>query len=85
MSTSWTIAIDWDRNGNFTGTYDDVTQYVLFARWFLGMRQPYQDDADDSMLELVLNNADKRFSPENEDGRCGMPRWICPTLCPIVR
>ncbi len=68
MSTTWTIAVDWDRNGGFDGTYDDVTDDVMYARWFLGMRQPYQVDADDSMLELTLNNADKRYSPENTGG-----------------
>lgn len=64
MPTLWTIAIDWDRNGNYTGTYDDVTDRVISAKWFLGMKQAYQDTADDSKVELVLSNADKRFSPE---------------------
>jgi hypothetical protein len=65
MTTTWTIAVDWDRDGNFSEQNDDVTAYVISARWFLGERVPYQDTADDSMLTLVLNNADKRFSPEN--------------------
>lgn len=64
MTTTWTIAIDWDRDGSFSGQYDDVTDYVISARWFLGQRKPYQDIADDSMLTLVLNNSDRRFSPE---------------------
>lgn len=25
MTITWTIAIDWGRNGNYTDTYDDVT------------------------------------------------------------
>jgi len=25
MITTWTIAVDWDRNGNFTDANDDVT------------------------------------------------------------
>ena len=65
MTTTWTIAIDWDRDGNFSGQYDDVTSYVISAQWFLGEKKPYQDTADDSMLTLVLNNSDKRFSPGN--------------------
>ena len=65
MTTTWTIAIDWSRKGDFTGTNDDITSRVISANWFLGMRKPYQDIADDSMLELVLDNSDKRFSPEN--------------------
>ena len=64
MPTTWTIAIDWDRNGNYSDTYDDVTARVISANWFLGMRKPYQNMADNSMLTLVLNNEDKRYSPE---------------------
>jgi hypothetical protein len=64
MTTTWTIAIDWDRNGNYSGTYDDVTSRVLSAQWFLGMQTAYEDMADNAMLKLELDNADKRFSPE---------------------
>ena len=65
MTTTWTIEIDWDRNGNYTDTYDDVTDRAISANWFLGMRQPYQEMADNSTLTLVLDNSDKRYSPEN--------------------
>jgi hypothetical protein len=65
MTTIWTIAIDWDRDGSFSSQYDDVTNDVISAQWFLGEKKPYQDTADDSTLTLVLDNSDKRFSPEN--------------------
>jgi hypothetical protein len=65
MTTTWTIAIDWDRDGSFSGQYDDITNNAISARWFLGERKSYQDTADDSTLTLVLNNSDKRYSPEN--------------------
>ncbi|MCC7205722.1 MAG: hypothetical protein IT323_00350 [Anaerolineae bacterium] len=65
MTTTWTITVDWDRNGNFSGPYDDVTAYVISADWTLGMGHPFQEAADNSVLKLVLNNADRRFSPEN--------------------
>jgi hypothetical protein len=64
MTTTWTIAIDWDRDGQFTQTYDDVTDRVISAEWFLGTREAYADTADNSTLTLVLNNHDRRFSPE---------------------
>ncbi|MBE2182653.1 MAG: hypothetical protein IAE89_04430 [Anaerolineae bacterium] len=64
MATTWTIAVDWDKNGNYSGTYDDVTGRVISASWFLGMRQAYQDVADNSVLSLVLRNDDRRYSPE---------------------
>lgn len=68
MTTTWTIAIDWDRNDDFSDTDDEVTNFTLNAQWFLGMRQRFQDDADDSVLELTLHNGDRRFSPENAFG-----------------
>jgi len=65
MSTSWTIVIDWDRDGDFSGEHDDITQHVLYAEWFVGMQRPYQLTADGSTLVMRLYNRDKRFSPEN--------------------
>jgi uncharacterized cupredoxin-like copper-binding protein len=58
------MAIDWDRKGGFDGQYDDVTGLTIMAQWFLGERKPYQEAADESKLSLILNNADRRFSPE---------------------
>jgi hypothetical protein len=65
MATLWRFLIDWDRNGNFTGIYDNVAPFVLNANWFVGSREAYVNVGDDSMFELILNNADRRFSPEN--------------------
>ncbi|MDX2138017.1 MAG: hypothetical protein SF123_07970 [Chloroflexota bacterium] len=65
MVTEFNLSIDWDRNGNFTDTNDDVTSRVMQVNWFLGMRKPYQEKADNSMLALVLRNDDRRFSPDN--------------------
>jgi hypothetical protein len=63
--TTWSIAIDWERNGTFDDPYDDVTERVMVAQWFVGMRQPYQDVADNSAVSLTLKNPDRRYSPEN--------------------
>ncbi|CAG0964412.1 hypothetical protein ANAEL_00817 [Anaerolineales bacterium] len=49
--------------GNTSNLYDAVP--AISANWFLGNRAPYQELADNSMLELMLDNTDKRFSPEN--------------------
>lgn len=65
MPTTWTISIDWDRNGDFSSTYDDVTSRVLQTNWFLGMRKTYQDMADNSVCVFTLSNADRMFSPDN--------------------
>ena len=66
MATTWTIAIDWDRDGEFSGD-DIVTDRAVWVNWFLGFRAPYVDIAENSVLGLVLDNRDRRFSPENED------------------
>ncbi|MGJ3239024.1 MAG: hypothetical protein ACFE0Q_10005 [Anaerolineae bacterium] len=67
MATTWTLSIDWQRTGAFTNLNDDITDDVISANWFVGFRKPYQDAADDTMLKIVLNNADRRFSPENSN------------------
>ncbi len=66
MATTWTIAIDWDRDGEFSGD-DIVTDRAVWVNWFLGFREPYMDIAQNSVLGLVLDNRYRRFSPENED------------------
>ena len=63
--TTWTIAVDWDRNGDYSSAQDDVTNRVIAATWFLGMRKPFQDTADNAALTLTLDNTDRLFSPEN--------------------
>lgn len=50
--------------GSTSDLYENTTDRVTLANWFLGMRGPYRDWADDSMLSLTLDNNDKRFSPE---------------------
>ena len=35
MATTWTIGIDWDRDGEFSGD-DIVTDRAVWVNWFLG-------------------------------------------------
>lgn len=51
--------------GREVDLYDNITDRVISANWFLGMRRIYQEIADDSMLKLTLDNHDRRFSPEH--------------------
>ena len=76
MATTWTIAIDWDRDGEFSGD-DIVTDRTVWVNWFLGFREPYMDIAQNSVLGLVLDNRDRRFSPENSSGP------LCGNLAPL--
>ena len=48
MATTWTIAIDWDRDGEFSGD-DIVTERAVWVNWFLGFREPYKDIAQNSV------------------------------------
>ncbi|MCY3779374.1 MAG: hypothetical protein OXG78_03610 [Chloroflexi bacterium] len=64
MVTKWKVEVDWNRDG----TYSEVTEYVTELQWFLGFRAPYMGTASEAYLHLTLNNADKRFSPENSSG-----------------
>lgn len=66
--TNWTIAIDWDRDGDYADANSDVTNRVIAAKWTLGMDAPYQDIADEAKLTLVLENGDKLYSPDNTSG-----------------
>ncbi len=60
MTTTWTISIDWNRDG----TYTDETSKVMSAQWFLGFQQPYMGVGNDAQLTLTMRNTDKRFTPE---------------------
>ncbi len=64
MPTDWKVEVDWNRDG----AYSEVTEYVTEVQWFLGFRAPYMGTASEAYLHLTLNNADKRFSPENSSG-----------------
>jgi len=57
--------VDWNKNENFTGTYDDITADVIEAEWFLGARSPFQSTCDELTLRLTLKNTTGKYSPEN--------------------
>ena len=64
MATPRTIATDSDRDGDFSG--DDIfTERTVWINWFLGFREPHKDIAQNSVLGLVLDSCERRFSPEN--------------------
>lgn len=62
--TGWKFLIDWDNDGDWSEAYEDVTQYVMNANWEIGMKKPFQLTSDASRLTMMLDNQDKRFSPE---------------------
>ncbi len=68
IATTWTFKVDWNKDGDFGDANEDVSSRVLQATWFLGLREPYQEVADNSVLTLSLRNDDRLFSPENASG-----------------
>lgn len=68
MPTTWSFHIDWTNDGDFSDSSEDVSARIISADWQLGMTRPYIDTADDSVLKLVLDNSDRRFSPEYGSG-----------------
>lgn len=66
---TWTLGIDFSGNADFTGAYDDVTQYVtgtLNAQ--RGIMSPDDHVADETELSFMLNNDSRLFSPEYVSG-----------------
>lgn len=60
----WQFLIDWDNDGDFDQAYEDITPYVMNANWEIGMKKPFQLTADASRLTMLVDNSDKRFSPQ---------------------
>ncbi|MHC4708043.1 MAG: hypothetical protein ACYS8I_13275, partial [Planctomycetota bacterium] len=65
VSATWEIAIDLNDDGDFSDTNEDITSNVISAQWQLGFSEPYEVIARAATLNLVLNNSDKTYSPEN--------------------
>jgi hypothetical protein len=70
MAGTYKVHIDWDANGDFTGTYDDVTTRVLDDR--TQVTCSYGRDANRALApvkvgeaEFELNNISRDYSPEN--------------------
>jgi len=67
-TVTWKVWADWNRDGDFDDTGEDISAYVMGARWNVGMRQAWQHLADESKCTLTVSNVDGRFSPENAAG-----------------
>lgn len=60
--------VDWNRDGDYSDSGDDITAYVMSANWNIGFREPYRSAAGSTKAQLTLKNADKTFSPEYSGG-----------------
>lgn len=59
--------VDWDNDGDFSESYEDISNYVKEFAMAEGAKQAYQLISDENTLTLTLKNEDKRFSPDNAD------------------
>jgi len=58
-----TVRIDWDNDGAFTQSIDDVSAKVYEADWSRGRNADFSGDATGAAT-LTLWNSDDRFTPE---------------------
>ena len=65
VDATWTYEIDLTRDGDFADSSEDVTSNVLEIEWQLGFSDAYDPVSRTATLSMVLNNSDKRYSPEN--------------------
>ena len=65
---TFSFKIDWDSDDDWDDGYEDVSPYVKSAHWSLGMSEPDALVGAETRLSMVLNNTDKRFSPEYASG-----------------
>ena len=65
---TYTFQVDWDNDGDFSGADEDVTARVVEAEWEIGYARPHDPAAAPGWLALTLDNADRRFSPEEAAG-----------------
>ena len=64
MTITYKIAIDYDGNGNFNDSGDNITEDVLSAEWHLGMAAPYAGVSTVASAIITLRNPARNFSPE---------------------
>ncbi len=60
----YTVAIDWDDDGDFTDSGEDITADVLRLEWRLGMEAPYESIAAPIAARITVRNLSQAYSPE---------------------
>lgn len=65
---TWKVFVDWDLDGVYTTSGDDITAHVIDMSFRNGMSEPFQLTSDEAELTMRLSNDDKRFSPNYSAG-----------------
>ena len=61
------VLVDWDNDGNFDGTHDNITDNIRSAS-FTQTRQESTDYMNGSILNVTINNIDNKYTPPNASG-----------------
>lgn len=59
------VAVDLNGDGDWSDTDEDISAWVVGADWWNGFAKPFDPVARDSTATILLDNGDKRFSPES--------------------
>lgn len=64
MPTTYTVAIDYDDDGDFADPGEDISADLLELRWRLGMAQPHDSMAATISAQITVRNTSRAYSPE---------------------
>ena len=66
------VYVDLNRDGDYSDTGEDITAYVKSVSIKRGLTKPFDTIARDTTIDVVLNNASKRFGPDATGGLSGL-------------
>jgi hypothetical protein len=64
MPITYTTLIDWNDDGDFSDSGENISADVLALDWRLGMTQPHQHVAPPAVARVTVRSRDRRYSPE---------------------
>jgi hypothetical protein len=64
MTITYTVAIDWNDDGDFADSGEDITADVLHLAWRLGMAAPYDHSAAPGWAKITVRSVNRAYSPE---------------------
>ena len=62
------VKIDWDADGSFATSGDDISADVMRVTWRRGIYDRFDQMGRVGSLDLILKNVDKNYSPEYSSG-----------------
>lgn len=61
------VKVDWDNNGNYSGTYDYITSEVLSIAWHRGAPD-WAGGSETGGATIRVRNYDQKYNPDNAAG-----------------